>query len=138
MSLTLGQTASVIVASNKSSAKTATGIIAGNVINQRLAKIVVPKLPMMARGYLDSPMGHAVLANVAAGALIHFFPGNKRAQQASAAMIESAMVTFASSFEIEDMIDEILEGVTFPEVSTSDVKNKFKDLTQGEGGNASA
>ena len=132
MSLTPGQTASVIVDANKTSAKTATGIIAGNIINERLAKAVIPKLPLMARGYLDTPMGHAALANIAAGAMIHFFPGNKRAMQASSAMIEAAMVTFASSFNIEELANEILDGVTLPSVDVAPIKNKF---TQGLGGN---
>ena len=134
--LTLGQTASIVVNANKDSAKTATGIIAGNIINGRLAKLVVPRLPVFTRGYADTPMGHAVLANIAAGALIHFLPGNKRAQQASAAMIEAAMVTFASSFEIENLVDEILEGITFPEVS--EVKNKFAGMTGGDNENAAS
>lgn len=136
MGLTLGQTAKIVVNANKDSAKTATGIIAGNIINQRLAKIVVPKLPLLARGYADTPMGHAALANIVAGALIHFLPTNKRAQQASAAMIEAAMVTFASSFEIESLVDELLEGVAFPEVS--EIKNKFTGMNPGNEENATS
>lgn len=136
MGLTLGQTAKIVVNANKDSAKTATGIIAGNIINQRLAKIVVPKLPLLARGYADTPMGHAALANIVAGALIHFLPTNKRAQQASAAMIEAAMVTFASSFEIESLVDELLEGVAFPEVS--EIKNKFTGMNPGNEENAAS
>ena len=75
--------------------------------------------------YADTPIGHAVLANVAAGALIHFFPTNAKVQAAAGAMIESAMVTFASSFNIEDMVDELLEGVVLPEVDLDPIKNKF-------------
>ncbi len=111
MSLTLGQTAAAIVAQNKASGKTATGIIAGNIINDRLAKIVTPKLPMMVRGYVDTPLGKAAIANIAAGALIHFLPSNSKATTAASAMIEAAMVEFASSFNIESMVDELLDGV---------------------------
>ena len=136
MSLTLGQTAAVVIGANKDSAKTATGIIAGNIINGRLAKLVVPRLPVFTRGYADTPMGHAVLANIAAGALIHFLPTNKRAQQASAAMIEAAMVTFASSFEIESLVDELLDGVAFPEAT--EIKNKFTGMTAGDDENAAS
>lgn len=136
MGLTLGQTAKIVVNANKDSAKTATGIVAGNIINQRLAKIVVPKLPLLARGYADTPLGHAALANIVAGALIHFLPTNRRAQQASAAMIEAAMVTFASSFEIESLVDEILDGVAFPEAT--EVKNKFAGMTLSKDDEASA
>ena len=124
--LTLGQTAAAIVAQNKASGKTATGIIAGNIINDRLAKIVTPKLPMMVRGYVDTPLGKAAVANIAAGALIHFLPNNSKAMSAASAMIEAAMVEFASSFNIESMVDELLDGIDIPEVNVSSMADKVK------------
>jgi hypothetical protein len=111
---------------NKGAGKTATAIIAGNIINDRLAKIITPKAPIMVRGYLDSPFGKAVVSNAVAAALIHFFPGNKKIQVATSAMIEAAMVEFSSSFNIEEMVDELLDGVTLPDVN---LKNTMKETT---------
>ena len=126
--LTLGQTAAAIVAQNKESAKTAGGIIAGNIINDRLAKIITPKLPMMVRGYVDTPLGKAAIANIAAGALIHFLPANSKATTAASAMIEAAMVEFASSFNVESMIDELIDGVDL-----SGVTDVAKNAASGVG-----
>lgn len=129
MGLTLGQTAAAIVAQNKASGKVAGGIIAGNIINDRLAKIVTPKLPMMVRGYADTPLGKAAIANLAAGALIHFLPGNTKATTAASAMIEAAMVEFASSFNIEAMVDELLDGVDLSGVNVENAKEVVKTTT---------
>lgn len=129
MSLTIGQTAAAIVAQNKASGKTATGIIAGNIINDRLAKIITPRLPMMVRGYVDTPLGKAAIANLAAGALIHFLPTNDKATAAASAMIEAAMVEFASSFNIEQMVDELLEGVDLSGVNVENAKDVVKQTT---------
>jgi hypothetical protein len=41
-------------------------------------------------------------------------------------MIEAAMVEFSSSFNIEEMVDELLDGVTLPDVN---LKNTMKETT---------
>lgn len=111
--LTPKQTANVVVSQNMSSARTAAGIVAGNIINKRLVKLVAPQLPFWAQGYVKSEIGHAVLANAAAGALIHFMPTNRKAQMAASAMIEAAMVEMASGLNIEKMVDDLFDGVDF-------------------------
>ncbi len=110
--LDLSETGSALVAANKEATKGSASIIAGNVINNRLAKIIAPKLPVMVRGYAETQLGKAALANMVAGVLIHTMPQNEKAMIAANAMIASANLTLAQSFNIEEMIDDLLDGVS--------------------------
>jgi len=69
----------------------------------------------MARGYASTELGKAVIANVVAGVIIHTMPTNKRAIQASECMIQSGSLTLMESFNIQDIINELLDGITLPE-----------------------
>ena len=104
-------TASVIIGANKDAAIDSSKLIAGNIINDRLNKILVPKLPIVARGYAQTNLGRAALSNLIAGLLIHTMPDNAKVQVAAEAMIASASLQLASSFNIEEMINELLDGV---------------------------
>jgi len=117
---TIGDTLAAVVATNKDAGVLAASLVAGNVVNGRLAKIVTPKLPIMVRGYAQTDLGEAVIANIFAAGLIHMFPDNTRVLMASDCMIKAAAVKFASTLNIESMIDELLAGVELP------------TLTQGE------
>ena len=120
MSLTLKQTASVLADANTGAAKLAAKITVGNILNENVSKLIAPKLPMMVRGYADTPLGKAVIANAVSAALIHFAPTNKNAQIAAEAMINSAMLEFAASFNIEAMINELIAGVDLSALSTNE------------------
>lgn len=113
--LKIGETAGVLVSANKEAAKESASIVAGRILNKRVAKIVAPKLPLMVRSYAQTQLGEAVLANVVAGVLIHVMPENAKVQLASNAMIQAASLELLSSFNIEEMIDELLDGVKLPE-----------------------
>ena len=117
MPLTIKQTTSVVVNQNKEAAKLAAQLTAGNVLNERVVKLVKPQLPVLARGYADTELGKAVAANVAAAALIHFFPTNKKAVMAAEAMIASAMANFVASFDIEGTVNELLDGINLPDLT---------------------
>lgn len=113
---TIGDTIASVVATNKDAGTLAVTLVAGNVINGRLAKIVTPKLPLMVRGYAQTELGEAVMANIFAAGLMHMFPENTRVLMAADAMIKAGAVKFASSFNVENLIDELLAGVELPSV----------------------
>jgi len=109
--MTLRDTAAVMVAANKSAAGTAASVTIGNIINTRVVKIVTPKLPMMVRGYAETPMGKAVVANLVATSIVHFMPTNEKAMLAANAMVQAAMLEFTASFNFEQMVNEMLDGL---------------------------
>ena len=110
--LKVKETATVVVNANKEAAKGAASIMAGNLVNTRLVKIVQPNLPLLMKHYVDTPLGKAVLANAAAAALIHTMPNNKKVVLAADAMIKAAMLEFTMSFNIEEKINELLDGIS--------------------------
>lgn len=110
----LGDTLASVVATNKDAGILAASLVAGNVVNGRLAKIVTPKLPLMVRGYAQTDLGEAVIANIFAAGLMHMFPDNTRVLMATDCMIKAAAVKFASTLNIEEMVDELLAGVELP------------------------
>ena len=83
MSLTVKQTAGAVLGQNKTAAKLAAQLTAGNVLNTRVVKLIKPQLPVLARGYAETELGKAVAANVTAAAIIHFFPTNKKSSNGS-------------------------------------------------------
>lgn len=111
--MSLRDTASVMVSANTSAAKGAAVIIAGDIINDRVVSMLEPRLPksvqlMMA---MQPELSKVLVANLAAGALIHFAPTNEKAQLAATAMIQSAMLDLAKSFNIQDMVNQLLDGI---------------------------
>jgi hypothetical protein len=117
MALTFKQTTGAVVTTNKESAILAAKLTAGNILNERVVKLVKPQLPVLARGYADTEIGKAVAANVTAAALIHFFPTNQKAVAAAECMIQAAMAGFVASFDIEGTVNELLDGINIPELA---------------------
>lgn len=109
--LKVNQTLSIISDENKAAAKVAGRLTVGNILNDRASALIIPKLPFMAKGYAETPMGKAVIANVVAGAVVHFLPTNDKAVLASQAMVHSAMANFVSSFNIEELVNEFFDGI---------------------------
>ena len=109
--LEIKQTTSILLEENKEAAKQAAVITAGNILNDRACKLITPKLPMIARSYANTEIGKAVIANVVAGAIVHFAPTNDKAVLASQAMIHSAMLNLAGSLNIEEMVNDFIEGI---------------------------
>lgn len=124
--LGIKNTGSILVEANKAAAVMSAEITAGNLLNERVAKLVAPKLPMMVRGYADSPIGRAALSNLVAGAVINFMPDNQVAVRAADAMVKSAMLSLVQEFNIEEMVNELLEGITLPELPASGKKSASK------------
>ena len=111
MSLTLTDTKNIAVMRNQEAAKMAASITAGNILNDKVVGIISPRLPPFAVGYANTEMGKAVIANVVASAITHFMPANEKANLASKAMVDSAMLSFVGSFNIEEMVTELMDGV---------------------------
>jgi hypothetical protein len=111
--LTLKQTAGALLSANTSAVKLSAKITVGNILNDRVAAIVVPKLPMMMRVMAsgEPAITKAVLANLVSVAIIQFAPENEKATLAADAMINAAMLEFAGSFNIEAMINEVIDGL---------------------------
>jgi hypothetical protein len=61
----------------------------------------------------------AVLANLVSVAIIQFAPENEKATIAVDAMINAAMLEFAGSFNIEFMINEIIDGLDLSALGNS-------------------
>ena len=112
--LKINQTAAIVAASNKDALITSGSIIAGNVLNNQVAKLIAPRLPIMIRGYADTDLGKAALANIAAAAIIHTMPHNDKAVKAAECMIQAASVSFLSSFNLEAMVEELIKDFSIP------------------------
>ncbi len=96
---------------NKEALILAAKLEVGKVAIAQLKKVVTPKLPYPVRGYADSPLFNIVLANAVGITLREYAQGNEKAQIVSEAMIQSAAVEMMSSFDINGMINDMLENV---------------------------
>ena len=92
-------------------AKTGANITIGNIINQRVAMAVKPMLPIMVRGYVDTPLGQSVVGALAATVVLQFLSNNEQARLAAGAMYEAAGVGLVTNFNFEAKFNEILGGL---------------------------
>ncbi len=111
MALTIKETANVLVAGNKGAFKDSAKRRAGKMLNDRLIGMIQPNLPLMVRGYADTELGRAAMANLLAGAVIHFGYKSEKLTLAADAMVTAAMDDFVGSFNIEAMINDLVDGV---------------------------
>jgi hypothetical protein len=102
-----------IVAANKTVAVTAAYMEAGRVANNQVTKLVAAKAPMMVRGYVDTPMGKVVLANLTMMAVDQFRPTDARLKKVANAMAASAYQELIQTLDIEGMLNELTssEGI---------------------------
>ncbi len=117
--MSLQDTAAVMVSANTAAAKMAASITIGNLLNTRVQKIVTPKLPIMVRGYADTALGKAAMANLVSAAIVQFMPTNEKAMLAANAMVQSAMLEFTASFNIEQMVNEMIDGLDLSVLSSA-------------------
>jgi len=103
-----------VMDNNVGAAKVAASITAGKALNRLVAEKVAPQLPLMVQGYAKTPVGTVVLANIADFAIKQFMPGNVKANLASKAMMEAAMVELMGSFDFETLVNEIVNSVELP------------------------
>lgn len=103
-------TASGIAASNFSAAKTAAVMEAGRIANVEITKVLAKRLPMMVKGYADTPAGRLVVANLAGVALQQFRPDDVRLKALVDAMQVQAYQELLQTIDIEGFIDGLLEN----------------------------
>ena len=118
MSMKLNDLAGVMVEGNKTAFKASAKLRTGKMINKRVVDLITPKLPVMIRGYGTTKLGQAVICNFVASAVIKYLPDNEKAVLAADAMITGAMDEFIGSFNIEEMIDEVLDGIDLSSLKT--------------------
>ena len=105
-------TALTTVDQNKQAAIIASKMEAGRILNKQIIKQVKPHIPMFFRGYLDTPLAPVILANLVALAGNH--TDNKRIKQISELMLLAAADTTVQSFNLDQIIDDVLKNIKLP------------------------
>ncbi len=95
--------------SNKDAVSAAALLTAGNIANTQLLKLAVKAAPMMVKGYLNTPVGKIVVANIAAQVLLHFKGDDLRLRPLAEGMLADSYREAMASFDINGMIDSLLE-----------------------------
>lgn len=96
---------------NKATAVHSAKVQLGKTANKLIVSKVKPQLPRYVRGYADSPLAELVVGNIVAGLLIQFAPNDKRAEIVSEAMIAAGTQVAIESFNIPEMLNELLDSV---------------------------
>lgn len=96
-----------IVANNKSVAVNAAYMEAGRIANNQVTKLVAAKAPLMVKGYVDTPVGKVVLANLTAMAVEQFRPTDVKLKKVSVAMMTQAYQELIQTVDIEGMLNEL-------------------------------
>jgi len=114
MPKTLKDNAVELVQENKAAAFTAAEIKAGQIINQQAISLIKPKLPMMIRGYADSPLASVVLANVVALGLKQYAAGNSKLEKISELMIAGAAFDSIDALNLDGLVNDFIAGIKLP------------------------
>ena len=102
-------TTAKIVDTNVSAAKAAALNEAGRIANVKLSQIVSKSAPLMVRGYIETPIGHLVVANAFKMAVGQFQPDNSKAVLLADAMLAQAYQGILQHFDIEGILNEFLD-----------------------------
>lgn len=101
---------------NLSAAKSAAFLEAGRIANKEVTKLAAKVLPIMVRGYADTPFGRLLTANVAVMAAAHFRPEDDKLQQLVEAMQVQAYQELLQTLEIDEFLESLLES---PKIKTA-------------------
>lgn len=103
----------IIVSVNKTIAVTAAYMEAGRIANNQITKIVAAKAPLMVKGYVDTPLGKVVLANLMMLAVDQFRPSDLKLKKVASSMGAVAYQELIQTIDIESMLDELTssEGI---------------------------
>lgn len=108
----LKSTAVTTIEQNKEAALVAAKMEAGRVLNKQIIKQLKSHVPLLFRGYLDTPLAPVILAN--ATALLGNHTGNAKVQKISELMLLAAADTTVQSFNLDKIIDDALAGIKLP------------------------
>ncbi|WCZ57341.1 hypothetical protein K18_008 [Salmonella phage Kenya-K18] len=100
-----------IVAANKSAVVNAAKLEAGKIALTQITKVAAKKAPFMIKGYIDTPIGRVVIANLLSVAVDQYAPSNQKAKAVAGTAMEAAMLEMVQSFNIAEMIDEMVKGI---------------------------
>lgn len=112
-----------IVAANKSAVVNAAKLEAGKIALTQITKVAAKKAPFMIKGYIDTPIGRVVIANLLSVAVDQYAPANQKAKAVADAAMEAAMLEMVQSFNIAEMIDEMVKGI---DISTFTTNNEIE------------
>lgn len=108
-----------IVAANKSAVVNAAKLEAGKIALTQITKVAAKKAPFMIKGYIDTPIGRVVIANLLSVAVDQYAPTNQKAKAVADAAMEAAMLEMVQSFNIAEMIDEMVKGIDISTFTTN-------------------
>ena len=123
MKLTINEAIDVIKDVNVEAAKVSAKQEIGGLINDRLIGYVTPKLPMMIRGYADTAIGKAVMANLFAITAVKYFGGNEKVAMAAEAAVYAATQDLVREIDLRGMVNDLLDGIDLSELKDK-VTNK--------------
>ena len=115
-----------ITDSNINASKAAAFLEAGKIANNQFAKLAAKKAPMLVRGYIDTPVGKLVIANIANLAVTHLLTTNDLARRAmvakypqlkalTEAMMTQAYVEAIGTLNLDELISSLLGSVEIKE-----------------------
>lgn len=74
-------------------------------------KAIKPKTPLLARGYVGTVYGDAVVANLVLVGVQAFAPNNAKANAVANAMVRNAAVMLMQEIDIEGLINSMFDGI---------------------------
>lgn len=98
---------STMVQANKKAATVAAKVTGGKVALKVVKDKIAPMLPMMLRGYVDTPLGDVIIANIAIMANKYTNGQYKVLGVAAEAMTEAAYAQFFESFKLDEMLADL-------------------------------
>lgn len=115
-----------IVTANKTAAQNAVKIEAGNIAIGKLANLLAPKMPFGTSGYLKTPLGKVVLANVVNFAIQQYAANNPKAKVIGEAVMDAAALELVQSFNVGAMIDDLIGSVNLTGLVPEDAEGLEK------------
>lgn len=110
---TMKETFTDVLNQNKDNGIAVARVTTGKAINKSLIKLVKPHMPFGTSKFLDNALAPVVIANAFALA-IKQYTNSPRAVMAADMMLEAAAFQTADAFNIDDLIDDLLDGISLP------------------------
>ena len=101
-----------MVDTNKMVATQAAFQEAGRIALNQITKVATKQAPLMVKGYIDTPAGKLVIANMAVMAVNQFRPNDQKLQRLTQAALQQAYQEMYQSFDIEKFIAEFVDNST--------------------------
>jgi len=100
-----------ILDTNKTMATAAAVTETARIVNKKATALLAKSAPIMVRGYIDTPIGRLVSANLVSIAIDNLRPNDTRLKKLSDAMIATAYQELYQEFDIEGMLDKLTAGI---------------------------